>query len=54
MSNHLLADLGMALRARREATGHSQESYAHNIGMHRTYYSAIERGEKNLGNPPAG
>ncbi len=48
MSNHLLADLGMALRARREATGHSQESYAHNIGMHRTYYSAIERGEKNL------
>lgn len=24
------------------------ESYADEIGMHRTYYSAIERGEKNL------
>ena len=40
--------LGKAFRKRREALGFSQESYADEIGMHRTYYSAIERGEKNL------
>ena len=48
MTDHLLRNLGIALRARREAAGFSQESYADTIGMHRTYYSAIERGEKNL------
>lgn len=41
-------NLGKALRARREGLGYSQESFADEIGMHRTYYSAIERGEKNL------
>lgn len=40
--------LGLAFRRRREALGFSQESFADEIGMHRTYYSAIERGEKNL------
>jgi transcriptional regulator with XRE-family HTH domain len=40
--------LGLAFRKRREALGFSQESFADEIGMHRTYYSAIERGEKNL------
>ena len=40
--------LGKALRSRREAAGYSQEGFADEIGMHRTYYSAIERGEKNL------
>lgn len=40
--------LGKSLRSRREAAGYSQESFADKIGMHRTYYSAIERGEKNL------
>ena len=40
--------LGRAFRKRREALGISQESFADEIGMHRTYYSAIERGEKNL------
>lgn len=44
----LLPDLGKALRARREKAGYSQEGFADHIGMHRTYYSAIERGEKNL------
>jgi len=48
MADNLLPSLGKALRARREASGYSQESYADAIGMHRTYYSAIERGEKNL------
>ena len=44
----LMQRLGTALRSRREAAGYSQEGFADEIGMHRTYYSAIERGEKNL------
>ena len=40
--------VGAALRGRREALGVSQEAFADQIHMHRTYYSAIERGEKNL------
>ena len=48
MDSPLLARLGQAFRKHREALGYSQESFADHIGMHRTYYSAIERGEKNL------
>lgn len=48
MTTTLLPNLGKALRARREKAGYSQEGFADHIGMHRTYYSAIERGEKNL------
>lgn len=48
MAATLLQRLGKALRRRREAAGFSQEAYADLIAMHRTYYSAIERGEKNL------
>lgn len=44
----LMQRLGKVLRSHREAAGYSQESFADKIGMHRTYYSAIERGEKNL------
>lgn len=40
--------LGIAIRAHRRAKGWSQEHFADRIGMHRAYYSAIERGEKNL------
>jgi transcriptional regulator with XRE-family HTH domain len=40
--------IGAAIRARRESQGDSQESYADKIRMHRTYYSAIERGERNI------
>jgi transcriptional regulator with XRE-family HTH domain len=40
--------IGAAIRKRRETTGHSQESFADKINMHRTYYSAIERGEQNV------
>lgn len=40
--------VGASIRRRREAMGFSQEGFAAHIGMHRTYYSAIERGEKNL------
>jgi transcriptional regulator with XRE-family HTH domain len=40
--------LGAAIRRRREALKISQDSFAEMIEMHRTYYSAIERGEKNM------
>lgn len=40
--------LGAAIRERRTAQGFSQESFADEIGMHRAYYSTIERGERNL------
>lgn len=40
--------IGDALRKRREALGVSQEAFADSIGMHRAYYGALERGEKNL------
>lgn len=40
--------IGSRFRAERMRLGFSQDEYAAQIGMHRTYYSAIERGEKNL------
>ena len=40
--------LGAAVRARREALQFSQDTFADEIGMHRAYYSAIERGERNV------
>lgn len=48
MTEPLSARLGRTFRRQREALGYSQEAFADEIGMHRTYYSAIERGEKNL------
>ena len=35
------------LRARREARGWSQETFAGKAGIHRTYVSDIERGARN-------
>ena len=47
---HLLqANLGRVIRAERAALGFSQESFAHKVGLHRTYMGAIERGEQNVG-----
>lgn len=43
-----LRALGKAIRARREKLGHSQEGYAAEIEMHRTYYGGVERGERNV------
>lgn len=40
--------LGMAIRARRTELGFSQDSFADLIHMHRAYYAAIERGERNI------
>lgn len=44
----LQTKLGAAIRQRRLAQDHSQDSFADAINMHRAYYSSIERGERNL------
>ena len=36
---------GQAIRTRREALGLSQEKFATNVGIHRTYVSQIELGK---------
>ncbi|AXG12144.1 helix-turn-helix domain-containing protein [Intrasporangium calvum] len=43
-----LQAFGQRVRSVRGASGLSQESMAHRCGLHRTYYSAIERGERNV------
>jgi transcriptional regulator with XRE-family HTH domain len=40
--------VGRNLRTYREARGLSQEEFAAELGVHRTYMGAIERGERNL------
>lgn len=40
--------LGQAVREFRKAKGYSQEGFADEVGLHRTYMGAIERGEQNL------
>lgn len=40
--------VGDAIRQSRGSLGLSQEAFADTLGMHRTYYSAVERGERNL------
>ena len=44
----LQLSLGRAIRAARADLGHSQESFAFAVGIHRTYMGAVERGERNV------
>jgi transcriptional regulator with XRE-family HTH domain len=48
MPTNPLTSLGLAIRARREALGVSQEALGEVAGLHRTYVGGIERGERNL------
>jgi transcriptional regulator with XRE-family HTH domain len=48
MEGDLQKALGRNLRAIRERQGVSQEDFAHDLGFHRTYLGAVERGERNL------
>ncbi|GAA4352003.1 helix-turn-helix domain-containing protein [Angustibacter luteus] len=40
--------VGRNLRQIREDTGLSQEAFADQLGVHRTYLGGLERGERNL------
>lgn len=48
MEGDLQRILGRNLRAYREAKGLSQEAFADQLEVHRTYMGGIERGERNL------
>lgn len=48
MEGDLQRAVGENLRAHRVARGVDQESFAHWLGLHRTYVGSIERGERNL------
>ncbi|HEY5246379.1 MAG TPA: helix-turn-helix transcriptional regulator [Acidimicrobiales bacterium] len=44
----LQRQLGRGLRAHRKARGLSQEEFADVAGVHRTFISGLERGERNV------
>jgi len=51
MSNtqkYIQKQFGKKVRELREAQGYSQESFAAECSLHRTYIGCIERGEKNI------
>ena len=48
MEGELQRRFGRNVQTLRQERGVSQEKFAEQIGMHRTRWSAIERGEKNL------
>lgn len=43
-----LRAFGARVRALRKAAGYSQEDFALEIGLDRTYMGGVERGERNL------
>lgn len=43
-----LLKIGSRIRQLREAAGLSQEQLSFECGLHRTYISSIERGERNV------
>lgn len=47
-SDKALRRLGEAIRTLRKERGFSQEEFAFECELHRTYIGALERGERNL------
>lgn len=41
-------EFGLRVRELRKDCGYSQEAFADECGLHRTYIGAIERGERNV------
>lgn len=48
MEGDLQRTVGRNLRSYRQARGFSQEGFADELGVHRTYMGGLERGERNL------
>jgi len=48
MEGELQRIVGRNLRRYRLEHGFSQEAFADHMGVHRTYFGAVERGERNL------
>ena len=48
MPTTLQVKLGQAVRRLRQKRGYSQEAFADQCGVHRTYMGAVERGETNI------
>ena len=44
----ILGELGSRIRAQRKAIGITQEQLALNAGVDRSYFGAVERGERNV------
>lgn len=43
-----LIKIGQKIRELRKAKGFSQEEFAYEVGLDRTYMGSVERGERNL------
>ena len=48
MADNIKSKLGIKIRETRVKEGYSQEELASRCGLHRTYISDIERGERNV------
>jgi transcriptional regulator with XRE-family HTH domain len=48
-SQALRRSFGERVRSLREHRGLSQEKFAEQAGVHRTYVSSVERGQRNVG-----